>query len=99
LGHLRVSRLSYNNTVLRDSNDESNFYKSIELDCNGRMGSITFGLRRKEMLSIKLSYDIFNRLSKKITVNHEGRPSEENYSYTLDGFLIKVWGPDNYGYR
>lgn len=99
LGHLRISRLSYNRTILRDSNDESNFYKSIDLDKNGRVTLITYGLRRKEMLTIRLAFDGLNRINKKTTVNHEGRPSEENFSYSPDGFLVKVWGPDNYGYR
>ena len=99
LGHLRVSRLSVNKTVLRDSNDENNYYKTIELDGNGRISHFAFGLRRKEMLSIRLSYDQLNRIRKRTLVNHEGRPSEENFSYAPDGHLVKVWGPDNFGFR
>jgi hypothetical protein len=99
LGHLRVSRTALNKTVLRDSNDENNYFKSVEVDANGRISHVTFGLRRKEMLSIRLTYDPLNRIRKRSVVNHEGRPSEENFSYAPDGHLVKVWGPENFGYR
>ena len=99
LGHLRISRLSVNKTVLRDSNDENNYYKSVEVDGNGRISQVAFGLRRKEMLVIRLTYDPLNRIRKRSIVNHEGRPSEENFSYAPDGHLVKVWGPDNFGFR
>lgn len=99
LGHLRITRLSYNCTILRDTNDEGNFHKSIELDPNGRLSLITYGLRHKEMLNLKFAYDGLNRMNKRTTINHEGTQSEENYSYSPEGSLVKVRGPDSYGYR
>ena len=94
LGNLRVNRLAHNKTVLQDINN--NYFKTISLDGNGRIEELSYGLRRKEMLSLRFGYNKQNKMRKKSSRNHEGRPSEENYSYTPDGHLLKVWGPDNF---
>ena len=47
LGNLRVSRISGKVTTLQDIN--GNYFKTTELDGNGRPRRIAFGLRRKEV--------------------------------------------------
>ena len=47
LGNLRVSRISGRVTTLQDIN--GNYFKTTELDGNGRPRRIAFGLRRKEV--------------------------------------------------
>ena len=59
---------------------------------------MTIGLQRQEMLSYTLQYDPQGRLRSRSIKNHEGRPSEETFSYRTSGELIKVWGPDNFEY-
>ncbi|XP_059078932.1 teneurin-m-like isoform X2 [Tigriopus californicus] len=97
MGKIRVSRPSPNKTMLQDNNN--NYFKSVERDENNRLQRITFGLRRREMLSIHLSYDSQNRVSQRRIMNQEGRPSEEKFSFSPDGHLLQVWGPDNFDYR
>ena len=46
-GDLRVSRISGRVTTLQDIN--GNYFKTTELDGNGRPKRIAFGLRRKEV--------------------------------------------------
>ena len=93
---LRLTNLAINKTILTDSED--NFYKTIEYDGLGRISSVTIGLQRQEMLSYVLQYDPQGRIRSKSIRNHEGRPSEETFSYKPSGELIKVWGPDNFEY-
>ena len=59
---------------------------------------VTIGLQRQEMLSYTLQYDPQGRLRSRSIKNHEGRPSEETFSYRTSGELVKVWGPDNFEY-
>ena len=52
-----------------------------------------------EMFSYySLQYDPQGRLRSRSIKNHEGRPSEETFSYKPSGELTKVWGPDNFEY-
>ncbi|XP_040567553.1 teneurin-m isoform X3 [Lepeophtheirus salmonis] len=97
ISNLRVNRLNHNKTVIQDINN--NYFKSVELDGNGRIASIIIGLRRKEMLSLRFEYDEHNRIIKRMTTNFEGRPSEDNFAYTPDGHLLKAWGPINFDYK
>ena len=97
LGNLRVSRVSANKTLLEDIN--SKYRKTVDLDPNGRVRRVVFGLRRKDMLTMELEYDTQNRLSKKKTVNQDGKVSEEMYEYTADGHISRVAGVNNYEFR
>ena len=78
---------------------EDNFYKTFEQDGLGRISKVTIGLQRRKMLSYTLTYDSFGHIKTKSAKNHEGRPSEENYSYTTSRQLAKIWGPDNFDYE
>ena len=78
---------------------EDNFYKTYEQDGLGRISKVTIGLQRREMLSYSLTHDSFGHIKTKSAKNHEGRPSEENYSYTKSRQLAKIWGPDNFDYE
>jgi hypothetical protein len=93
---LRFNSMGLNKTLITDTDE--NFFKSVEVDGLGRMSSITVGLQRKEMLSMRLQYNNQGRISRRSVRNHEGRPSEENFSYTTSGGLSKVWGPDNFDF-
>ncbi len=90
----RVNVLSHNKSMITDSED--NFYKTIEFDGLGRLKKVAVGLQRKQMLAYDLQYDSRGYLKAKSSKNHEGRPSQENYSYTTSGELSKIWGPDNF---
>ena len=85
---LRVSRKLENKTVLQDSS--LGYYKSIEVDGNGRQAKIVYGLNHQEMLSLTIRYNSQNLISSMTTQNHEGRPSEEHFEYNGDGHLYKV---------
>ena len=85
---LRVIRRSENKTVLQDN--DLGYYKSFEVDGNGRLSKILYGLNHREMLALKIAYNSQNRVSRVSTQNHEGRPSEENLDYKADGHLFKV---------
>ena len=89
--------MSYNKSIMTDAED--NFYKTFESDGLGRLSKITVGLQRREMLSYVLTYDSVGHIKTKSGKNHEGRPSEENYSYTKSMQLAKIWGPDNFDYE
>lgn len=91
---LRLTNLAINKTILTDAED--NFYKTIEYDGLGRISGVTVGLQRQEMLSYSLQYDSQGRIRSRAIRNHEGRPSEETFSYKSSGELVKVWGPDNF---
>ena len=77
----------------------SKYRKTVDLDPNGRVRRVVFGLRRKDMLTMELEYDTQNRLSKKKTVNQDGKVSEEMYEYTADGHISRVAGVNNYEFR
>lgn len=53
LGDLRVSRVNGKVTTLQDIN--GNYFKTTELDGNGRPKRIAFGLRRKEVSHLLIS--------------------------------------------
>ena len=89
--------MSYNKSIMTDAED--NFYKTYEQDGLGRISKVTIGLQRREMLSYSLTYDSVGHIKTKSSKNHEGRPSEENYSYTKSRQLAKIWGPDNFDYE
>ena len=97
LSGLSVSRPSRNKTVLQD--DKMGYFKSVEVDGNGRISEVVYGLKRKEIFGLKIAYDTQSRIKNKFIRNHEGRLTEENYSYTKDGHLSKVWGPNNFDYQ
>ena len=92
----RYSVLSYNKFILSDAED--NYYKTYEYDNLGRISSVTIGLQRKEMLAFTLNYDSAGHVKSKTIKNHEGRPSEENYSYKKSHELGKIWGPENFNF-
>ena len=90
---LRVNRKSgANKTILQDTSmSNGGYYKSFEIDGNGRIAEIVYGLnQRQEMLVIRLRYDAKNRLRQKSVRNQEGRLSEETFEYKSDGHLVKV---------
>ena len=94
---LTVTRPSFNKTVLQD--DKIGYFKSVEVDGNGRVAEVVFGINRREVYAVRVAYDPQNRVVNKVARNHEGRNSEVNYAYTGDGHLAKAWGPDNYDYQ
>ena len=85
---LRVVRKQENKTVLQDST--IGYYKSTEIDGNGRPARIVYGLNQREMLTLSIRYNSQNLISSIATQNHEGRPSEETFEYKGDGHLHKV---------
>ena len=85
---VRVIRKQENKTVLQDNS--IGYYKSTEIDGNGRPAKLVYGLNHREMLTLNLRYNSQNLISSISTQNHEGRPSEEHYEYKGDGHLHKV---------
>ena len=94
---LSVSHPSFNKTVLQD--DKIGYYKSIEVNGNGRVHEVVYGLNRREVFGVKVAYDPQGRVVNKLVRNHESGSREVNLGYTRDGQLRRVWGPDNYEYE
>jgi len=94
---LSISRPAFNKTVLQGG--DIGYYKSVEYDGNGRVAEVVYGLKRKEMRGVKIRYDSAGRVKNKLARSHEGRMTEENFSYDRDGRLSKVWGPNNFDYQ
>ena len=94
LGDLRIAR-SPNRTMLEDIN--SKYRKTVDLDGNGRVGSILYGLGRADLLKVELEYDQQNRLMKRRMVGKDTK--EERFDYTADGHLKRVQGSSNYEFR
>ena len=85
VGALKFTRPTPATTKVEDVNN--NYFKVVELDGNARVRRLSYGLQRREMLKLELTYDKMNRISGRKTRNHEGQPSEETFVFTQDSHL------------
>ena len=88
VGSLKFSRTSPAVTKMEDVN--SNFRKVVELDGNARIKRLSYGLQRREMLTFEFGYDKLGRIASKKIRDHQGRLSDEVFTFSSDSHLLKV---------
>merc|ERR1711892_33755 len=97
VGNLQIRKVAFNKTEVQDLN--GNFLKAVELDKYGNLKSIIYTIKRRQIFTLDFEYNGENRLHRTIVTDHEGRPSEERYSYNADGQLRQTLGNTNYEFK
>ena len=84
-------------TVLHD--DKIGYYESIEVNGNGRVHKVAYGLSGHEVCGMKVAYSSQGCVVNKRVRDHESGRREVDLGYTRDGQLGRVWGPHIYEYE